>query len=100
MARPWVRGERAGPLLTAGDEALRALERSIRESPRDVAALLRVVVERRRRGDLGGAYETLLRARAVQPRDEGVREALETFPAWPGFRGGAGRTGASATRAP
>ncbi|MBI3726019.1 PQQ-binding-like beta-propeller repeat protein [bacterium] len=66
----------------------------------DFRALVQLGVERRRRGDLPGAYEAILEARALAPRDAGVKQQLDRFPAWPSFRGGAGRTGASATRPP
>ena len=79
-------------------DRIRALERRVAEAADDMPNLLRLAVERRRRGDLAGAYDAVLDARALAPGDAGVRRALDGFPAWPSFRGGAGRTGASATR--
>ena len=81
-------------------EKLRVLERRVAESKDDVPSLVRLGIERRRRGDLSGAYDAFLGARALSPRDASVRRELSGFPAWPSFRGGAGRTGSSATRAP
>lgn len=79
-------------------DRIRALERRVAEASDDLPALLRLAGERRRRGDLAGAYDAVLDARALAPRDPGVQRALDAFPAWPSFRGGPGRTGASATR--
>ncbi len=81
-------------------EKLRVLERNVAESRDDLRSLVRLGIERRRRGDLSGAYDAILGARALSPRDENVKRELDLFPAWPSFRGGAGRTGTSATRAP
>ncbi|HZV00177.1 MAG TPA: PQQ-binding-like beta-propeller repeat protein [Planctomycetota bacterium] len=81
-------------------EKLRILERSVAESRDDLRTLVRLGIERRRRGDVSGAYDAFLGARALSPHDENVRRELDLFPAWPSFRGGAGRTGTSATRAP
>jgi outer membrane protein assembly factor BamB len=79
-------------------DRIRVLERRVAEAADDLPSLLRLAIERRRRGDLPGAYDAILGARALAPRDQGVRRELESFPAWPSFRGGAGRTGSSATR--
>ncbi len=81
-------------------ERIRVLERTVAESRDDLRSLVRLGIERRRRGDISGAYDAFLGARALSPHDENVRRELAGYPAWPSFRGGAGRTGTSATRAP
>lgn len=81
-------------------EKLRVLERSVAECRDDLRSLVRLGIERRRRGDISGAYDAFLGARALSPRDGDVKRELSSYPAWPSFRGGAGRTGTSATRAP
>jgi outer membrane protein assembly factor BamB len=88
------------PTKSGHFERVRLLERRVRESQDDLRSLVRLGIERRRHGDLSGAYDAFLGARALSPRDEGVRRELRRFPTWPSFRGGAGRTGSSATRAP
>jgi len=59
-------------------EKLRILERSVAESRDDLRTLVRLGIERRRRGDVSGAYDAFLGARALSRCKQQHRDERET----------------------